>query len=682
MSFNSSSNADELALSQTILTGVSLLAVFVAIFALGVERTRRVREYDKGHETTKPDLMGCFSNKPVGWFASLMGRRAPVLALPSIGGLIEAADRGLWSSTTLDHMPEIHPELTWIPLYESIFDDLHVLQGLNKLPSAWSQSASTRRVFVNMSRLGHAAHRSNLAVTRRGLLAKGCLAEGIRKLPGAVAGGALTKDEGKGLARLKAVWLVGKTPCIPVTREELVALSLVMGMPIAKGGDGHYAGIGAYGLSLDLAHTEANWKLTLVKGSRIPRHAPSMGGGYTSLMAKHLACGSIPFAEGGDWIRSVYVTDAVLAAVRDGVCIVDTQAYGGASLEFLRRLPADKAIDAYYGIAEDSDSQGGSDPGRILNANKQEVGSWASLVAGIAFGGLVPQADRHVVEVVRFTVSGQADGCVQNLELLVDELHGADKEAKMFGERVAERNAATGHMYVNHNFPASDKNPRDAASIFARYMNLLERVIARSEGSPVLPTGSAATGPVVEPVVEPETSRSEGDLEAQNGYAMHSLPSANGHAQGGGGGGGNNGGAVDGSESPGQPSDHVFEATVALLKRTYRAAVKARKIKAEEAKPWLIAPDTTAAHTPAELELVSQDLGTKLAEIKAALRDDRKIPLEDAATVVRCILAAWADTVPRVDVMEHLPNREDPSRPESGTGVIFMDALPSVVALS
>ncbi|KAK3690104.1 hypothetical protein B0T22DRAFT_423829, partial [Podospora appendiculata] len=392
-SSSASSNADELGLSQTILTGVSLLAVFVAVFALGVERTRRVREYDKGHETTKADLMGCFSNKPVGWFASLLGRRAPVLALPSIGGLIEAADRSLWSSTTLDHMPEIHPELTWIPLYESIFDDLRVLHGLNKLPSEWSQSALTRSVFANMSRPGHGGHRSSLAVTRRGLLERGCLAEGIRKLPGAATGE--SKDEGKGLARLKAVWLVGKTPCIPVTREELVALSLVMGMPIAKSSDGHYAGIGAYGLSLDLAHTEANWKLTLVKGSRIPRHAPSMGSGYTSLMAKHLACGSIPFAEGGDWIRSVYVTDAVLAAVRDGVCIVDTQAYGGPSLEFLRRLPADKAVDAYYGIAEE---QGGRDPGCILNANGEEVGSWARLVAGIAFGGLVPQADRNVVE--------------------------------------------------------------------------------------------------------------------------------------------------------------------------------------------------------------------------------------------------------------------------------------------
>ncbi|KAK3690103.1 hypothetical protein B0T22DRAFT_463003 [Podospora appendiculata] len=249
----------------------------------------------------------------------------------------------------------------------------------------------------------------------------------------------------------------------------------------------------------------------------------------------------------------------------------------------------------------------------------------------------------------------------------------------MFGERVAERTAATGHMYVNHNYPASDKNPRDAASIFARYMNLLERVVARSEGSPVFPTEPAATGPVGETKPSP---RRQGDLESQNGYAMESL-AANGHAQGGVVDSGDRGGAANDSDSPEQPSDRVFKNTVALLTRTYRAAVKARKIKAEEVKPWLmIPPDTTATLTPAELELVSQDLGAELARITAALRDDRKIPLEDAATIVRCILAAWADTVPRIDVMEHLPNREDPLRPESGTGVIFMDALPSVVALS
>jgi hypothetical protein len=149
----------------------------------------------------------------------------------------------------------------------------------------------------------------------------------------------MPKNKGKALARVKDMWLVKRKPCILVSREELVALTLMMSMPITKSNDGYYSGIGAHGLSIDLSHTDASWKLSLVTGSRILRHGPSMGSGYTFLMATDLACGSMPFSESKDWIRSVYVKDQVLAAVQNGVSIVDTLEYGGPSLEFLRRLP-------------------------------------------------------------------------------------------------------------------------------------------------------------------------------------------------------------------------------------------------------------------------------------------------------------------------------------------------------
>ncbi|KAF7549235.1 hypothetical protein G7Z17_g6513 [Cylindrodendrum hubeiense] len=649
-----SSNADALALPQTILNGFGLLAVFVAVIALGAERIRRVREYDKGHETTKQALVGCFSNKPVSALGSLMGRHAPVLKVPSIAGLIETADRGLWTSTTLDHMPEIHPELTWVPLYESVFDDLVPI--LPQLPDSWKTSYSTARVFDKLkSTRTHLKHRSVFADSRRHLLQDGDLVKSVRRLPGTAKS---SKDQGKGLARVKATWLVGKKPCIPVTREEFVALSLMMGMPITKSHDGHYSGIGAYGLSIDLAHTEAIWKLSLVKGSRIPRHAPSMGSGYTSLMAKHLACGSIPFAESADWIRSVYVTDEVLTAVKNGLCIMDTRAYGGPSLEFLRRLPGDKAVDAYYGLAKEHENH---ETGSILDAGAKPVGEWARLVAGIAFGGLVPQADQNVIEAVRFTVGGNVDGCVQNLEYLVDALHSGSPEGKnIFGERVAERTEAKGHIYVNYNYPSSDKNPRDAASTFARYTNLLEHVVARSEK------------PLVSNTALPSRAFADDGTDLESGLK---LPTANDDTQTA------KGTAINDPVSD-QPSDHVFESTVALLDATYRAAVKNRKIQAEGEKWWHLQPDQRTTLSPEEHKLVKEDLGDSLEIIREALSYGNKIPLEHASIIVRCILAAWADTVPQIDVMEHVPVRTDPSGFGSGAGMISMDAFPSVMALS
>ncbi|KAK4188304.1 hypothetical protein QBC35DRAFT_523025 [Podospora australis] len=607
MSSQTESQAENI---QTILTGLSLLGVIIAIAALGIERVRRIRENDRGYQVTKPAFVGCFATKRVNAFKTLLGYEAAPLILPTIRGIIETADQNYWTSTTLDHLNSIEPDLTWLPLCEAIFDELR--HHKEDLPERWIKETVVSTVFNRLeskAREDEKKYLSKLPQRRRDLVEKGYLKSGIRRLPETKDSPTHesddSKDEIKGLARLKPAWMLGKIPYIPVPREELAALALMMGMPVAQDNAGFYSGIGAYGLSMDIAHTEATWKLSLVKGSRIPRHAPSMGSGYTSLMAKHLACGSIPFGQGNDWVRSVYVTPNVLDAIKKGICITDSRAYGGPSLEFLRRLPGDKPIDAYYARAT---KERGTDPGSILNAMGEEVGRWSRLIAGIAFGGLVPQADSNVIEAVKFTVAGKKlDDCVQYLELLVDELHKAvdnqNAKLRIFGDRVAERTAAKGHMYVNHIFPSTDKNPRDAASIFARYMNLLE----------------------------------------------HS-----------------------------QPSDSLFEHTVALLERVHKEAVKVEIDRG----------------TPLEFQkrnLVDEDLGKTLQVITADLEMQNSktsttnvtLALDQAASIVRCILAAWAYTVPPISVLEHLPATPSTAAVQStSTRVTFsMDALPSVVAL-
>ncbi|KAK3990080.1 hypothetical protein QBC44DRAFT_326154 [Cladorrhinum sp. PSN332] len=606
-------------LAQTILTGLGLfgvVGVFVAIAALGIERVRRIRQLDRGHEATKAAFVGPFTTQAVSPYQSLLGYQAPPVILPTIGGLIEAADRNFWTSRTLDHMDGLHPDLTWLPLYESIFDDLRH-PDLSGLPGLWTQNPILSRVFAKMSlnsNENEKHHDAALSDKHRRLVRDKYLESGIRRLSARPQAG--SKDEGKGLARLKPAWMVGKRPCIPVTREELAAMSLIMGMPIKHDNAGFYSGIGAYGLSIDIAHTDAGWKLSLFKGSRIPRHAPSMGSGYTSLMAKHLACGSIPFDELQDCVRSVYMTDDVLDGIKAGLCITDTQAYGGQSLEFLRRLPGDKAVDAYYLVASAANS---TDPGSILNGVNRQVGRWAKLITGIAFGGLVPQADKNVIEAVKLTLAGtNLDGCVQCLEPLIDMLHAAipkqqpphdDDELDIFGERVASRNRTTGFMYVNHTFPSTDKNPRDAASTFARYMNLLEHILARAP-SPANP----------------------------------------------------------GPDS--QPSDAVFDHTEALLEKVHKGVAKAAQAAAA-------GTNTTPTLTAEETRLLSEDYAQTLTNITRDLQanipnaagtatiPNIDISLDQAAAIVRCILAAWAHTVPQIDVVQKLA----------------VDELPSVVAL-
>lgn len=70
-------------------------------------------------------------------------------------------------------------------------------------------------------------------------------------------------------------------------------------------------------------------------------------------MAKHIACGSLPFADSIALVRSIYVTSSVLTAIREGRHIKDSEELGGSSLEYLRRLPAAKQIDAFYGTTKE-----------------------------------------------------------------------------------------------------------------------------------------------------------------------------------------------------------------------------------------------------------------------------------------------------------------------------------------
>jgi hypothetical protein len=247
--------------------------------------------------------------------------------------------------------------------------------------------------------------------------------------------------------------------------------------------------------------------LRIHQGSRISRRLPSPGSGYTILMAKHLACGSILFAQNSRWVKSIYITDQVLNALMKPKNIKDIQAYGGPSLELLRRLPAEKEIDAYYGISEESDiieemenEKNWLNYGLILRPNRKgnnlwrPVAQWYRIAVGIAFGGLVPQVAKNVAELVKFTVGLSPNpqsntrsppvefgNCVEELESLINTLHAEEEQSDLFEEHVTLRCKARELVdYVNYTVPGgAHGDPRNAAAIFARYMTLLERICAR-----------------------------------------------------------------------------------------------------------------------------------------------------------------------------------------------------------
>jgi hypothetical protein len=336
---------------------------------------------------------------------------------------------------------------------------------------------------------------------------------------------------------------------------------------------------------------------------------------------KALACGSIPFAESPSWVQSVYVTDHVLEAIKTGKCIIDKRVYGGNSLEFLRRLPGDRVIDAFYGTINPA----GDGPGLILDARSQPIGKWSRVVAGIAFGGLVPQADTNVIDVVRSTVAGaEIQECIQNLEGLIDTLHCESRELDLFGQTVRSRCGNLGHSFVNYTFPSTDSNPRDAAAVFARYMNLLERLVAIPQRVPPPPSGKAAVSSI--------------SMKA-----------------------GSQAGPLSGRR---QSSDDVFEAAVAIIEMVYKASLKPATMRESD-----------------EHNLLGENLGVTVKAVSDQLHTAGNMSLEDKGKIVRCILAAWAATVPSISVQEHKSRsaHAQSELPQDGSCIIMED-MPPIVA--
>ncbi|KAK0712935.1 hypothetical protein B0T26DRAFT_650512, partial [Lasiosphaeria miniovina] len=407
---------DPWVVAQTIGTFLGLFAIGLAVAALLIERARRVREHDERRFTSTPAAVGCFHTKQVHWIPALFGRQTAELKVPTISGLIEEGDRARWTSSSLDLAFESHSDHTWVTLYESILSFIASRAPSDQWPEDWRADKYVCRFLRRVGSAEHDnhvikpesfaryldAHETKKLVSTCRELQKPPRPRQQDQLPNATVARSKKRKTKTGLCRLTSTWIVRGRACIRVTREELAALAIITGMVFTRQDRSLYlSGFGGFGLSLDVSHAEASWSAALVQGPRLPRHAPSLGAGYTTLMAKHLACGSIPFAQNRDWVISVYVTDEVLTAIQEGGNIIDKRAFGGDSLEFLRRLPGDKLIDALYGVYGGADVQKSPGPsfGAILHADREtELGKWPHAVAQIAFGGLVPQANPNVVE--------------------------------------------------------------------------------------------------------------------------------------------------------------------------------------------------------------------------------------------------------------------------------------------
>jgi hypothetical protein len=340
------------------------------------------------------------------------------------------------------------------------------------------------------------------------------------------------------LPHIRPLWIVNSIPCIETSREELAGLALVMGINLVKGNEDSVSGIGPFGMHLNAKCNFLDWGLRLTYQHRQPDHEASKGSGYSTLFAKHMACNSLPFKLSKDCVHYIYVDSSLLKIIGAGqtdqpdqpaqtnqpaqtdqpaqtnqpdrstqtdqpVQLSASDHVPDLTLKYLYRLPTAHHEFAAYGVQDRADKYLYPLPtahefaAHEFAAHGVQDGadkSWFEAVAGIAFGGLVPQAGEKLTRAILFTVIGESDpdkDCsychpiIKALQNLVDTLHDDCPELNLFGNYVAKRpRNGLGISEADHSIKPTS---RHAGALFGRYMTALERLTAKSlskEGNP------------------------------------------------------------------------------------------------------------------------------------------------------------------------------------------------------
>ena len=228
----------------------------------------------------------------------------------------------------------------------------------------------------------------------------------------------------------------------------------------------------------------------------------SRGNGYSTLFAKCIPCGCIPF-ETRDMInrvvvitRSVY--DAILSGnnIQDGMPVnADEKPESSPPLKYLAKLPSAHQLN-YYVRPGGVNNEGIPD---ICSRFSEPMKKWPEVVAGITFGGLVPMASLNLVRIIQFTAQGGKSlgndffGELWNITVNIQD---STERHQLFGQYIEDcSKSREGRDIMRIRDPASVSMPRAAAAI-SRFSTILEYMTARNaafaidltEGLDVTPT--------------------------------------------------------------------------------------------------------------------------------------------------------------------------------------------------
>jgi hypothetical protein len=261
---------------------------------------------------------------------------------------------------------------------------------------------------------------------------------------------------------------------VAITPAELAALSIILGSQLTiDKSDYTPSKKGAYNISILSSATEdGKHQITLQLHERMISHMPVKGSGVSTLFAKHLAAGSLPYSQDKTAVHSILFSNSTLNTVQSGSTLALLESdFETRQSRYLGSLPSSREL-SFHTVSPSS--------------TPQPFNPLVDAISALPIvGGLAPLASQPLINTVQFVASGglTPGRLLKRLEGLVDKVNRQAAHLKIFGPLYEPQNLALlyrererlGRIATGANVADC---VADKASRMQRYITLLERLMA------------------------------------------------------------------------------------------------------------------------------------------------------------------------------------------------------------
>jgi hypothetical protein len=427
--------------------------------------------------------------------------RAKSRWVPTLSAMIKAGDEGMFSSALFANPHGYPGELPIQVLYDVFAEELRSRPMTERTAYAGELSrflSSTKRATIGPKRTQSLSHRATGRSDRQNKSQRKSLdISGVErgfarslsvKKPApilmAMSNGLSALDE-EGAPQMS--WMKEGRVAesrnggigVAVSPAELVTLSIVLASPLSIDGKSGFAHSekGAFDLCICQAVAgDGKYQISLRQHKRSTSHMPTCGSGFSTLFAKHIATGCLPYSQDKTVIQSILITNQTLRTVQAGspIYLQKPNAKSRQS-RLLASLPSSRDINFQ--------ATGSSTEPLSENPLIDAIGTLPFL------RGLVPLASRPLIDTVQHVAfGGRSPGrLLQRLEGLVDKINRHAPHLNIFGPLYEPQNAALlyrerdrlGRLAAGAN---TTDTIADKTARMQRYITLLERLMALIPG--------------------------------------------------------------------------------------------------------------------------------------------------------------------------------------------------------